>query len=192
MTKHSQPTHKHTHETTFGRRRRRRWWKSRRERGEGDKEEGWKDLVHHASEGHSKLVDGPYKAVSDASGKWEIELKPQVLGTKLSLYLNEYRTPETSLSDVSFGYVFLCTGQSNMEVNTTYHVGGAELIQESLQYKEQLRLTTTGPYANRGGKMWESPTYELVSNFSAVCLGATVNLLKLKPDLATQPANLDV
>jgi sialate O-acetylesterase len=61
-----------------------------------------------------------FKTTADASGKWAIELPPQQAGGTYDLVFKGEKTrpdgsgKEVKVSDVAFGDVWLCTGQSNM------------------------------------------------------------------------------
>ena len=61
-----------------------------------------------------------FKTTADASGKWAIELPPQQAGAAYDLVFKGEKTrsdgsgKEVKVSDVAFGDVWLCSGQSNM------------------------------------------------------------------------------
>ncbi|SEI55574.1 sialate O-acetylesterase [Dyadobacter sp. SG02] len=56
-----------------------------------------------------------YKTSADADGKWEMSLPPHAAGTGYSMVLKGRN--EIRITDIAFGDVWLCSGQSNMVIN---------------------------------------------------------------------------
>ena len=115
-----------------------------------------------------------YSAQADAAGKWRLKVKTPVAGGPYELTISD-GTP-VRLKNVLVGEVWLCGGQSNMEMPMKGFkgqpvLGSNEAILHSRN--DQLRLYTvprssvTEPQENSKPSPWRAAESEAVSNFSA-------------------------
>lgn len=125
-------------------------------------------------------------AVADENGSWMLELPPQAAGAGHTLEVSDGETNLT-LTDIAFGDVFLCSGQSNMEFTVGSSFNASQDIQDSIHYPN-LRLATVNrslapsPVENAASKasyIWARSSPEALNEedpsggqwgvFSAVC-----------------------
>jgi hypothetical protein len=138
-----------------------------------------------------------YETTVDASGSWLIELDWQWPSSKGETYQlglwggdafernppditvnHAVQSPPIYLSDVVFGHVLLCAGQSNMELPLDYLRGSAELIAATPTHTH-LRLSSDlhqAPFV--AAKAWSKPSVETASSFSGLCYMAALQLGK--------------
>ena len=69
---------------------------------------GWADA---AEEVEIRWQDASYRTEADGQGKWEIQLPECSAGGPYTMWISGI-----TLSDILIGDVFLCSGQSNMEL----------------------------------------------------------------------------
>ena len=84
----------------------------------------------------------PAVTVSDV-GEWSVNLPRKEAGLGHTMTVTDGTTSVT-LSNVAFGDVYLCSGQSNMQVDLNYTFGGAEAIAAAARYPN-LRLFSKPP-----------------------------------------------
>ena len=116
-----------------------------------------------------KLQGQSYKTKADKKGNWQIELPAQEAGGPHSLQINNI-----ILEDILFGDVWVCSGQSNMELPISRTL---DLYKEEVQNanNDQIRLFHVPLHYNfqqaeidmTGGE-WKSVTPSNILNFSAV------------------------
>ena len=88
----------------------------------------------------------PYAATADASGAWSIQLKPDVASAATEALAGQFTLTlsgatggaKVVATNVVFGDVYLCTGQSNMEKTVSYTWNGTAEI--ALAKHPQMRL----------------------------------------------------
>ena len=80
-------------------------------------------------------VDGQSVASSivTADGDWRVQLPTHDASFNHNVTVSDGSTSVT-LVNVAFGDVYLCSGQSNMEIGLNYSFGGAELIANAARY----------------------------------------------------------
>lgn len=115
-----------------------------------------------------------YSAKADKEGKWLAKVKTVDAGGPYSLSISDGE--ETILDNILLGEVWICGGQSNMEmqVHGFMHqpvTGGLEAILNATSYPEMRfftvgRATATSPADNCDGT-WLESTPEAVADFSA-------------------------
>ena len=104
---------------------------------------------------------------ADQDGNWRVELGPRPAGGPYSLMINEL-----DLTDLLYGEVWLCSGQSNME----WPVMGADAAEMEIAAATypKIRLFHV-PKVPAGSPMpdvsahWQSASPETIATFSAVC-----------------------
>ena len=115
-----------------------------------------------------------YKAKADAQGKWKIALQTPVAGGPFTIEVTE-GTEKIIVKNVLIGEVWLCSGQSNMEMPLKGFQGqpvknGNEIIVRSTNKNIRLitvpRATVLEPLTDFEGK-WEVASPKSTSNFSA-------------------------
>ena len=116
-----------------------------------------------------KFQGQSYKTKADKQGNWTIELPAQVAGGPFSMEINNI-----VLKDILFGDVWVCSGQSNMElpIRRTLDLYKDEAQQAS---NDKIRLFHVPLHYNfqeaeidmKGGE-WKSVTPENILDFSAV------------------------
>jgi len=114
-----------------------------------------------------------YKAKSDKDGKWKVIVETPVAGGPYEIDVSD-GTPQT-LKNVLIGEVWLCSGQSNMEMPMKGFPGQPVLhsnmdilksTNDNLRLISVPRTSKTVPQDNFKGE-WEKANPESVSNFSA-------------------------
>lgn len=115
-----------------------------------------------------------YKAKADAQGKWKVDLQTPVAGGPFTIEVTE-GTEKIIVKNVLIGEVWLCSGQSNMEMPLKGFQGqpvknGNEIIVRSTNINIRLitvpRATVLEPLTDFEGK-WEVASPKSTSNFSA-------------------------
>ena len=113
-----------------------------------------------------------YKAVADSSGSWEIRLPAQKAGGPHTLTFRASNT--ITISNVLFGDVWLCSGQSNMEtpISRVMTLFGDEIRAYSnpnIRYvKIPLAYSFHAPQADVAPCSWVEVTPATAPDFSAV------------------------
>nr|WP_294904353.1 sialate O-acetylesterase [uncultured Lacibacter sp.] len=115
-----------------------------------------------------------YSTKADANGKWKLKVKTSAAGGPYSITISD-GTP-VILKNVLIGEVWLCSGQSNMEMPMKGYrdqpiLGGNDAIFNSTN--DQIRLYTVPRSVQRTAQdttkasAWKAAEPETVSNFSA-------------------------
>jgi sialate O-acetylesterase len=110
----------------------------------------------------------------DASGRWSAELPETGAGGPFTLVARASSGAAQTLSDILVGDLFLCSGQSNMELTVSRSRNGEWAAARSAD--DRLRLLTV-PHADRlapaadlpAGALWRLAAPETVRSFSAAC-----------------------
>ncbi|MDE6109513.1 MAG: sialate O-acetylesterase, partial [Muribaculaceae bacterium] len=111
----------------------------------------------------------PVTVTADEEGKWSLELAPLAAGGPYTINVND-----VVLNDVLSGDVFLCSGQSNMELpvrRVTDMFAGEIAAYENPQIRQyQVPQTTAfdGPRSDTPASAWKPCTHDNVMNFSAL------------------------
>ncbi len=115
-----------------------------------------------------------YKVKADGSGKWKTELQTSSFGGPYTIEVSE-GNEKVTIKNVLLGEVWLCSGQSNMEMPLKGFQGqpvknGNEIIVRSTNKNIRLitipRATVLEPKDDFEGK-WEEASPKSTSNFSA-------------------------
>ncbi len=121
-----------------------------------------------------------FKTRADESGYWVVELPAQPAGGPHSIAF--FGTDTVHLANVLFGDVWLCSGQSNMELT---------MDRVKYKYPEELKTANNpnirqfevpdgyafkGPQSDLQGGQWASVTPQTISRFSAVAYFYAVEL----------------
>ncbi len=116
-----------------------------------------------------------YKSIADKNGEWEIKVNTPSYGGPYSIQISDGDV--TQLNNILIGEVWLCSGQSNMEMPLA---GWGQVINYEKEISEanypQIRLlqakknTSNSPLLNveLDNAGWQECAPESVSNFSAV------------------------
>lgn len=122
----------------------------------------------------------------DNDGLWRVKFPPQP-ASKIphTIQVSSITTrQERNLSNVLFGDVYICGGQSNMEYSMPGQVNGTQIVQEAVQHYQHMRVVTIGCYTQSDTplpdlqkieKTWSLPSEESMmregsfGRFSAVC-----------------------
>lgn len=113
-----------------------------------------------------------YKAVTDATGKWQIEFPPMPAGGPFTMAI--WGSSRLMIKDILLGDVWFCSGQSNMVHQLNIHdVTYAKEIEQAnySQIRQFLVPTLTnlrGPQSDIQNGQWKSAVGDDVRPFSAV------------------------
>ena len=113
-----------------------------------------------------------YKAVTDASGKWQVELPPMAAGGPFTMDIAG--SSKITLKDILVGDVWFCSGQSNMVHQLNIHdVTYAKEIElanfpQIRQFWVPTLTNLQGPQSDIPNGQWKSAVGEDVRPFSAV------------------------
>lgn len=125
-----------------------------------------------ASEGESIKIfflNKLYKTTANSKGEWEVTLPPQVAGGPYRMQINDF-----SINDILIGDVWLCSGQSNMEipVSRVLTVYQHEISRTNNPYirhfKTPLNYNFTKENDDASGGLWKSATPQNILDISAV------------------------
>ncbi len=117
--------------------------------------------------------DASYSFRSDATGEWRLQLPPLRAGGPYTLVLKNARGEGSTLTDVLAGEVWLCSGQSNMELPAATSTDQpAEAMQghaaiRLLAVAHQTALQAADSWSE--APAWQNATPENVRRFSALC-----------------------
>ncbi|CAL8351320.1 unnamed protein product [Lota lota] len=135
----------------------------------------------YGPEGEQVIVSllGPFPQttppVTVTQGKWNVTLDPVEAGGPYSVMATMNHCT-VQLTDVLFGDVWLCGGQSNMCFQTKMVFNATDELQLTAQYP-RVRVFMTGKHQSEQEmddlaevqQKWSVPTTESVKEFSAVC-----------------------
>lgn len=120
------------------------------------------------------LGDKSVSATADASGHWQAVLPPMQAGGPYTLSAKSSTGQSQTLTDVILGDVYLCSGQSNMELplrlatNYDGEMRGATNTQIRLFHVQ--RYSSAAPHPTFGSDAsWSVTSPENVKEFSATC-----------------------
>ncbi len=111
----------------------------------------------------------PVTTVADSAGNWSLELAPLAAGGPYTISVNDL-----TVGDVLSGDVFLCSGQSNMELpvrRVTDMFADEIAAYENPQIRQYAVPQTTGfdgPLADTPASAWKACTQDNVMGFSAL------------------------
>lgn len=140
-----------------------------------------------------KLVSGwnnqEYKAVTNNQAKWELTIKTPQAGGPYTISIKGYN--EVLLKNILIGEVWICSGQSNMEMSASWGIdnGGEEVknaANPNIRFFTVLKSTASNPQNNVLGN-WTESTPETMKYFSAV---GYFFAKRLREDLKNVPIGL--
>jgi len=89
-----------------------------------------------------------YKVFADLTGNWEVTFRPQSASVDRTIMLEDDQgSAAVTLSNIAFGDVYVCSGQSNMEFSVTDSFDAKTAIPDSSNYAH-LRLFTIAEKAS--------------------------------------------
>lgn len=139
---------------------------------------GW---ANAGSDVYVQLGHRTSNCTADAQGRWRVELDPLPAGGPHTLVISADRE-RVELQDVLIGDVWLCSGQSNMQMTVKEAEGGTAAAERAAQY-ERLRLLTVPKWASDEPSTkldgeWKQATVESARDFSAVGCFFALDLLE--------------
>jgi sialate O-acetylesterase len=110
-----------------------------------------------------------YKTKTNNQAKWEIKIKTPEAGGPFVISLKGYN--EIVLNNILIGEVWICSGQSNMEMSASWGIdNGEEAVKNAanpnIRFFSIPKLTATSPQDNVSGN-WTACTPESMKYFSA-------------------------
>ena len=121
-----------------------------------------------------KLVSGwnnqEYKVTANNQAQWELKIKTPEAGGPFTISIKGYN--EVILKNILIGEVWVCSGQSNMEMSVSWGIDNGEeeaknATNPNIRFFTVPKLTATTPQNNLLGN-WTESTPETMKNFSAV------------------------
>jgi sialate O-acetylesterase len=114
------------------------------------------------------------EARADAAGHWHAALPPLSAGGPYELEVRAQSGASQSTADVLVGDVYLCSGQSNMELPVANTLDHAREIADSNNDRIRIltvaRTSTAAPLNHfQAPVMWAAAGPDTISNFSAAC-----------------------
>ncbi len=140
-----------------------------------------------------KLTSGwnnhEYKTVANNQAKWELTIKTPEAGGPFTISIKGYN--EVVLKNILIGEVWLCSGQSNMEMSASWGIdNGDEEVKNAKDFNIRFftvsKSTATTPQNNVLGN-WVESTPETMRYFSAV---GYFFAKRLREDLKNVPIGL--
>ena len=130
-----------------------------------------------------------YKVTTDSYANWQITIPTPKEGGPFSITFKGYN--EVVLKNILIGEVWLCSGQSNMELSAAWGIeNGDEEVKNAnypnIRFFTVPKLTATTPQNNLLGN-WTECSPETMKNFSAV---AYFFAKQLQQDLKNVPIGL--
>ncbi|WP_241686460.1 sialate O-acetylesterase [Flavobacterium sp. YO12] len=111
-----------------------------------------------------------YKTVADSEAKWEFYIKTPEAGGPFTIVIKGFN--EVVLKNILIGEVWLCAGQSNMEMSVDWGIDDGEeeaknASNSNIRFYTVPKLTALTPQHNLYGN-WAESTPETMRNFSAI------------------------
>jgi sialate O-acetylesterase len=113
-------------------------------------------------------------ASADASGRWQAELPPQAAGGPYELTAAGSAGERRTIGDLLIGDVYLCSGQSNMELPVARTLNAEREIQQAAS--DSIRLLSIAHAASPAPRdrftprpAWRRAAPDTVGDFSATC-----------------------
>ncbi|HEU0125818.1 sialate O-acetylesterase [Flavobacterium sp.] len=130
-----------------------------------------------------------YKAVANNQAKWELTIKTPEAGGPFTIVIKGYN--EVVLKNILIGEVWLCSGQSNMEMSVSWGIDDGEeeaknATNPNIRFFTVPKLTATSPQNNLLGN-WTESTPETMKYFSAI---GYFFAKRLREDLKNVPIGL--
>lgn len=130
-----------------------------------------------------------YKTVANNQAKWEMTIKTPEAGGPFIISIKGYN--EVVLKNILIGEVWLCAGQSNMEMSVSWGIDDGEeemknAANPNIRFFTVPKLTATSPQNNLLGN-WTESTPETMKYFSAI---GYFFAKRLREDLKNVPIGL--
>ncbi len=123
---------------------------------------------------------------ADAGGHWRAALPAQAAGGPYTLNVHAQSGRSQSIADVLLGDVYLCSGQSNMELAVARSLDAADEIaaakSDTIRLMSVAHAGSAAPLARfQNPVAWTSASPDTVRDFSAVCYYFARELQKSVP-----------
>ena len=120
------------------------------------------------------VADQSVETTTDQGGNWRVKLPPMSAGGPYLLSVANKSGEKQELSDILIGDVFLCSGQSNMEMQVKASMNAEAEIRRAnspnIRLYNVARASSPKPLAKLDpAGSWKIATPENVGEFSAVC-----------------------
>jgi len=130
-----------------------------------------------------------YKVVANNQAQWELKIKTPEAGGPFTISIKGYN--EVVLKNILIGEVWVCAGQSNMEMSASWGIDNGEeemknATNPNIRFFTVPKLTATTPQNNLLGN-WVESTPETMKNFSAI---GYFFAKRLREDLKNVPIGL--
>jgi len=130
-----------------------------------------------------------YKTTPNNEANWKLDIRTPEAGGPFEISIKGYN--QISLKNILIGEVWLCSGQSNMEMNASWGIKNGEeetklAHHPNIRFLSIPKLTSASPQDNLPAN-WEECTPETMKYFSAV---AYFFALHLQEDLKDVPIGL--
>ena len=130
-----------------------------------------------------------YKVTANNQAQWELHIKTPEAGGPYTISIKGYN--EVALKNILIGEVWVCSGQSNMEMSASWGIENGEeemknASNPNIRFFLVPKLTATTPQNNFLGN-WTESTPETMKNFSAV---GYFFAKRLREDLKNVPIGL--
>ena len=111
-----------------------------------------------------------YKVTANNQAQWELKIRTPEAGGPYTISIKGYN--EVILKNILIGEVWVCAGQSNMEMSASWGIDNGEeeaknATNPNIRFFTVPKLTATTPQNNLLGN-WTESTPETMKNFSAV------------------------
>ena len=120
-----------------------------------------------------QFIDSIYNTIVDDEGNWSIVLKKLKAGGPYDMMINA--SDSITISDILVGDVWICSGQSNMELNMqrVSPLYGAEIANSENPYIRYYEVPDkynfSNPQKDLASGEWKETNPENILSFSAVC-----------------------
>ena len=130
-----------------------------------------------------------YKVTANNQAQWELKIKTPEAGGPFTISIKGYN--EVVLKNILIGEVWVCSGQSNMEMSASWGIDNGEeeaknATNPNIRFFTVPKLTAITPQNNLLGN-WTESTPETMKNFSAV---GYFFAKRLREDLKNVPIGL--
>ncbi len=145
---------------------------------------GWatpKESISISTEWNSQV----YTTITPSSSKWEILINTPKEGGPYNINIKGYT--EIQLTNILIGEVWLCSGQSNMEMSASWGIENGEVEIAKANYPKIRffnvpKMTAETPQQLISGQ-WQTCSPETMKNSSAVAYYFAQRLQQLMPDI---------
>eukprot|EP00048_Salpingoeca_helianthica_P014337 m.221182 g.221182 ORF g.221182 m.221182 type:complete len:553 (-) comp15737_c0_seq1:659-2317(-) len=147
---------------------------------------GWETVANKVT---ISFLGQQFVATPDAQGWWNVSLPPQPNSGPYEIDITPSIGASIKLTDVVFGDVVVCSGQSNMELGIIATVDQAATLAAASQYSNNIRVLQVANLDSYGNvsspqldftvsQPWARSSASNLPYFSALCYFYAVELLK--------------